>query len=287
AAWAIAFYGCVLAGAVVVPLDAAFSAAFADRVRRQTEAVLLCTDHPPLAGLPALAFAEITALPPAPRPEALPVPAADTLLEIVYTSGATAEPKGVMITHGNLLANLRPIYGEIGKYKPYAGMALPLRFLHLIPLSHLFGQVMGLFIPAMLDSAVIYPESQAPAQWARLIKQYRASVMVAVPQQVQLFSQWAAEEMQVSVAAAAALGRQHGMAWSFWHWRRLHRRLGWKMWAFVVGGAALPALVEDFWNCMGYAMIQGYGLTETAPAIAVTHPFKIRRGAVGRLLAGV
>ncbi|HVB39659.1 MAG TPA: AMP-binding protein [Terriglobales bacterium] len=293
AAWAIAFYACLLQGAVVVPIDAAFSVGFVARVREQTGAVLLCTDHHgeagAPAGLPVEEFAAITALPAIAPAAALPAVerAPEDLLEIVYTSGATAAPKGVMITHGNLLANLRPIYGEIGKYKPYAGMALPLRFLHLIPLSHLFGQVMGLFIPAMLDSAVIYPESQAPAQWARLIKQYRASVMIAVPQQVQLFSQWAAEEMQVSVAATAALGRQHGMAWSFWHWRRLHRRLGWKMWAFVVGGAALPALVEDFWNCMGYAMIQGYGLTETAPAIAVTHPFKIRRGAVGRLLAGV
>ena len=287
AAWAIAFYGCVLAGAVVVPLDAAFSAAFADRVRRQTEAVLLCTDHPPLAGLPALAFAEITALPPAPRPEALPVPAADTLLEIVYTSGATAEPKGVMITHGNLLANLQPIAREIAKYKPKAGLFLPLRFLHLIPLSHLFGQVMGLCIPPLLDSAVVYPESQVPAHWAAAIRRYRVSAMVAVPQQLELFSQWAAADQSVSVAELAARGRSRGIAWSWWHWRQLHRKLGWKMWAYIVGGAALPQGLEDFWNALGYAVIQGYGLTETAPAIAITHPFKIRRGAVGRMLAGV
>ncbi len=287
AAWAIAYYGCVLAQAVLVPLDAGFSESFAGRVLGQTEAVLLVTDHDHALATPSLPFEAVLALAPAPPPPPLPDPDPQTLLEIVYTSGATADPKGVMITHGNLLANLRPIAREVGKYKPKAWIALPLRFLHLIPLSHLFGQVMGLMIPPMLDSAVIFPESQSPAQWARLIKAHRASVMVAVPQQLQILSQWAAAEVGLDVEAAAALGRNRGIAWSWWHFRKLHRTLGWKMWAFIVGGAALPPLQEDFWNCMGYAMIQGYGLTETAPAIAITHPFKIRRGAVGRMLAGV
>lgn len=287
AAWAIAFYGCLLACAVVVPLDDAFSPAFAARVREQTEAVLLCSDHEPPAGTPRLTLGEILALGAGPPPADDAAPPPETLLEIVYTSGATAEPKGVMITHGNLLANLRPIAGEIGKYKRYAGVALPLRFLHLIPLSHLFGQVMGLMIPPLVDSATVYPESQAPAQWALAIRRHRASVMVAVPQQIHLFSQWMAEVAGIGVEAGAALGRNKGIAWSWWRWRRLHQRLGWKMWAFVSGGAALTPVLEDFLNAMGYAVIQGYGLTETAPAIAVTHPFKIQRGAVGRLLAGV
>jgi long-chain acyl-CoA synthetase len=73
----------------------------------------------------------------------------------------------------------------------------------------------------------------------------------------------------------------------WWKFRRLHSRLGWKMWAFVVGGAALPAELEQLWNRLGYAVIQGYGLTETAPAITITHPFRIRRGAVGKPLPGV
>ncbi|HET7100182.1 MAG TPA: 1-acyl-sn-glycerol-3-phosphate acyltransferase, partial [Terriglobia bacterium] len=73
----------------------------------------------------------------------------------------------------------------------------------------------------------------------------------------------------------------------WWKFRRLHSRLGWKMWAFVVGGAPLPEELEQLWNRLGFAVIQGYGLTETAPAITITHPFKIRRGAVGKPLPGV
>ncbi len=287
AGWAAAFYGCVLAGAVVVPLDSGFSAGLAARVQQQTEAVLLCSDHEPLAGVPRLSFEQIVALPPEAAPEAAPEPGPETLLEIVFTSGATADPKGVMITHGNLLANLRPISGEIEKYLARARPFLPLRFLHLIPLSHLFGQVMGLLIPPLLESAVVYPESQAPAQWAELIRRYRASVMVAVPQQLTLFSQWAAGAADTSLEEAAAISKGRNIPWRWWRWRKLHRRLGWKMWAFVVGGASLATQLEDFWNGLGYAVVQGYGLTETAPAITITHPFKARRGAVGRALAGV
>lgn len=287
AAWAIAFYGCLLAGAVVVPLDAAFSADLAARVREQTEAVLLCSDHEGGLGTAQMRFDEILALPPAPVPAAAAAPPPETLLEIVYTSGATADPKGVMITHGNVLANLRPVANEVRKYKRKMRLVLPLGFLHLIPLSHLFGQIMGLLIPPLVDSYVIYPESQAPAQWAAMLKRYRASALVAVPQQLTLFSQWAEGEIGMRLEQARAVTRGHGMLARFWRWRKLHRKLGWKMWAFIVGGAALSPLLEEGWNALGYAVVQGYGLTETAPAIAITHPFKIRRGAVGQTLEGV
>ncbi|MGH9474496.1 MAG: AMP-binding protein, partial [Terriglobales bacterium] len=127
----------------------------------------------------------------------------------------------------------------------------------------------------------------APSQWAAMIKRYRASVMVAVPQQLSLLSQWAAAEAGVSYDQAWQIGDGHSVLWRWWRWRGLHRKLGWKFWAFVVGGASLPLALEQFWNGLGYAVVQGYGLTETAPAIAITNPFKAQRGAVGRTLAGV
>lgn len=266
AAWAIAFYGAMLAGVVVIPVDAGFSRDFVDRILAQTRASLLVTgskeDLPAAPGFTAS------------------TPGRDDLAEIVYTSGTTAEPRGVMITHGNLLANLEPVEREIQKYSVYARPFRPLRFLHLIPLSHLFGQVMGLFIPQMLQGAVIFPESQSPAQWAEIIARRRISVMVSVPQQLEALSAWA-EHFGVATRTPESLARR------FWTYRKLHRALGWKMWAFVVGGAALPARVEGFWRERGYAVVQGYGLTETAPSITITHPFHMRAGSVGKKLAGV
>ncbi len=303
AAWAMAFYGCVLAGTVMAPVDAGFSSDFVRQVAEHIGASWVICDHATertleqsgiswpvsrfrLEGLDDLPSASAA-------PSELSVLDRQALVEIVYTSGTTAQPRGVMITHGNLLANLEPVEREIRRYRPLSLPFRPLRFLHLIPLSHLFGQVMGLFIPQFLRAEVIFPESQAPSQLARTMRERKVSVMVSVPQQLEALGTWALQELgsgdsrQAEVQIEQAQTERWSVPKRWWRFRRLHRVLGWKMWAFVVGGARLAPSVEALWNALGYAVIQGYGLTETAPAISITHPFRIRRGAVGRPLAGV
>src|SRR5260370_27506777 len=66
--------------------------------------------------------------------------------------------------------------------------------------------------------------------------------------------------------------------------RRIHRRFGWKFWAFISGGAALSNETEDFFKRMGYAVVQGYGMTETASLISLNHPFRATEGSVGKIL---
>jgi len=321
ARWAMAFYGCLLAGRVVVPVDSGFSFDFVERVAAQTQASLIVigtqADVPRDSRLgtrdssrTGVGARGLAALFPLANLDALPAagPAvidrrynSDALAEVIYTSGTTAEPRGVMITHGNLLANLEPVEREIRKHRWLAAPFRPLRFLHLIPLSHLFGQIMGLFIPQFLRGVVVFPESQAPSELARIIKKRRVSVMVSVPQQLEALGDWALARNQKSESrkqkeSEEDVGRERKLSTTgtqqlsiparFWKFRRLHRALGWKMWAFVVGGAALPPRAERLWNEFGYAVIQGYGLTETAPAITITHPFKIRHGSVGQPLPG-
>ena len=302
ARWAMAFYGCVLAGATVVPVDAGFSREFLHRISERSHASLLITDRAKGSEQRQTAAGEIEQffiediddlLLPASGADEAVMAGRDTLAEIVYTSGTTAEPRGVMITHGNLLANLEPVEREIRRFEKLSLPFRPIRFIHLIPLSHLFGQVTALFIPQLLRGVVIFPESQSPASLVRTIKERRASIMICVPQQLEAMGNWAKAQLSENgsgdpEATIQQAAREH---WSipkrWWKFRRLHKRLGWKMWAFVVGGAALPANIELLWNSLGYAVIQGYGLTETAPAITITHPFKIRRGAVGKPLPGV
>ena len=332
ARWAMTFYGCLLAGRVVVPVDAGFSFGFVSRVAAHTQASLIVvgaqvpgTAEDAQAPAPLFPLPKLDALPAAHSADWVDstLPAVgdgrdnrDALAEIIYTSGTTAEPRGVMITHGNLLANLEPVEREIRKRRWLAAPFRPLRFMHLIPLSHLFGQIMGLFIPQFLQGVVVFPETQSPSELAHIIRKRRVSVMVSVPQQLEALGEWA-EHVILSGAKNLSSLRPSGkiqerffaplrMTWEptsgtghktpetpslsiparFWRFRRLHRALGWKMWAFVVGGAALAPRVERLWNEFGYAVIQGYGLTETAPAITITHPFKIRHGSVGRPLPG-
>src|SRR5205807_6583515 len=102
-----------------------------------------------------------------------------TIAEILYTSGTTAEPRGVVLTHGNFLANLDPLERGIDPYRKYERWFHPLRFVSLVPLSHVFGQFMALFVPPLLGATVVFENSTNPAEILRTIKRERATLLIA------------------------------------------------------------------------------------------------------------
>ena len=210
-------------------------------------------------------------------------PTADTTAEIIFTSGATADPKGVVITHRNILANIVPIEREMAKYKRYAKPFLPIRFLNLLPLSHMFGQAMATFVPPMLPGLVVFTRSYAPEDIIRQIHDRRISVLVSVPKILEVLRD---HILRVAPEAASDPGKMH---WSrrWWHYRRIHRMFGFKFWAMVVGAAPLDPELEAFFGKLGFLVVQGYGLTETAPIVTLNHPLHASRGAVGKPIAGV
>jgi len=287
--WIVAFWGCLLQGAVAVPIDYRASADFLRRVARIVAAkAVLVGDDVDLATLghnaepPRWRLAEIDWQSHAVAPR--PTIGRNDTAEIIFTSGATAEPKGVVITHANVLANIVPVEREILKYRKYARPFAPIRFLNLLPLSHMFGQSMATFVPPMLGGTVIFIRSYNPHDIVRHIKERRVSVLVSVPKILDVL-----REHLLRVAPEAANpppGREH-FARRWWRYRRVHRLLGMKFWSFVVGAAPLDPALEEFWGRLGFAVIQGYGLTETAPIVSLNHPFSARRGSVGKAIAGV
>ena len=222
-----------------------------------------------------------------PEPDYTPLPglSRESVLQIVFTSGTTAEPKGIVHTHGNVLASLDPLEKEIGKYLRYERFVHPLRILHTLPLSHVFGQFMGLWVPPLLAAEVHYEDRLQAPRLVRLMQRERISVMAAVPRILDLLrAHMEAQLPGLSRQVAAARGLPVAKRW--WRLRRLHRELGLKFWAFVAGGASLPPDLESFWTTAGFALIQGYGMTETTALVTLNHPFKIARGSIGKPLAG-
>ena len=296
AEWVAAFLGCALHGVVVVPMDDAASVDFALRVSRQVEAKLAigspehgreCAN----ASLPTLLFEDLAvarhSLPAVPEVQVGP----DQILQIVFTSGTTAEPKGVVITHGNVLANIAPLEREMRGYMKYERWVHPVRFLNLLPLSHVFGQFLGMFLPPILGGTVIFQEELKPSEVINTIRRERVSVLVSVPRVLQSLKQKIERDLEdhsrlqaFRKRFVAAKQRHFLMRW--WIFRAIRRQFGWKFWAFICGGAALDSDTEDFWHRLGYAVIQGYGLTETTSLISVNHPFRLGRGSIGKVLPG-
>jgi long-chain acyl-CoA synthetase len=283
--WIAAFWGCLLGGVVVVPIDYRSSPDFLARVSRIVAAklVLVGQEVPALAdtaGAPVWRLHDIGWLDGQPPPTAL---GPDDTAEIIFTSGATAEPKGVIITHRNVLANIVPVEREIRKYRKWGRPFFPLRFLNLLPLSHMFGQAMATFIPPMLPGVVVFMRGYNPAEIVSQIRNRRVSVLVCVPKILDVLR----EHVIRAVPESATPGPKESIARRWWRYRRLHRMVGLKFWAFVVGAAPLDPELEAFWGRLGFLVVQGYGLTETAPIVSLNHPFGTTRGSVGKAMAGV
>jgi long-chain acyl-CoA synthetase len=302
--WIIALWGCLLNGTIAVPIDYRASEDFRSRVAHIVDAkLLLLGDDVETAGLKA----STTKIPPGSvagvgpgfspaiwklseidwkKPgtaAAVPV-TRDDIAEIIFTSGATAEPKGVVLTHRNVLANIIPVEREVLKYKKYGRPFFPLRFLNLLPLSHMFGQAMATFVPPMLAGTVVFIRGYNPHEIVRQIHKRRISCLVSVPKILDVLADHATR-LDPRVREIPPPGEKFW--WRWWRYRAVHRAFGLKFWAFLVGAAPLDSSLEEFWSRLGFVVVQGYGLTETAPIVTLNHPFGTDKGSVGKPIAGV
>src|SRR5437016_4211335 len=185
--WVSVFFGCLLRGVIVVRLDLQSEPGFVKRVQVQVEAKLALCDVATSAlfakPLPVIELDELNSqiAHHSSKPYSTTDIGYDDTVEIVFTSGTTAEPKGVRITHRNLMANLTPLEREIKRYLIWERPFHPVRFLNLLPLSHVFGQFMGIFVPQLLGGEVFFQESLGPSQIIGTVRRERISVVIAVP----------------------------------------------------------------------------------------------------------
>lgn len=274
------YFACFSAGLIVVPLDRFSSVDFIARIAHLTQAKILLSDDEALQ-LPELPKISPAALAAAhvdyDRIQHDPKP--DDIAGIVFTSGTTGAPKGVILTHRNIISNVKAIENI---YPKQAGI----RFLSLLPLSHLFEQTAGLFAPLYLGATIYYINQFQTKAVMRKLATKNITGVIAVPQMLEMLFQGLEKQIM-----DGGLEKRWQRWWKTagylpFSWRRF---LAIKQFAamngtpvfFVSGGAPLPASLEQRWELLGIRVIQGYGSTECAPVISVNHYDKRMQNSVG------
>jgi long-chain acyl-CoA synthetase len=270
--WVAGFFAVTSVGATVVPVNPKSPIEQIERLIGTAEPRLALHSMRcpwPVAGLPAVLLDPMprrTRLSPA-HPDARP--ASDSLAEIIFTSGTTGDPKGVMLSHGNILANLASVAD-----------AVPLdptdHVLSLLPLFHVFGQMTGMFCPLRAGCAVTF----LPVPTSRALLDALAAApithLVVIPEVLKTMM----ERIETRLGEAPAWLRPVLR-------RGIRRRISPTLRTIVCGGAPLDPELEQKWWELGFEVLQGYGLTETSPVVAANTSRAHRTGSVGKPVSGV
>lgn len=285
--WTAAMFGAFLNGAIVVPLDVRSSREFVDRVVGQTEPALAFAGKQQVDALreleiPTIEFGVVR--PPVNgRVDPVAITGDDTA-EVIFTSGTTGDPKGVVLTHRNIVANVAAALDVID-FSPDT------RMLSLLPLSHMFEQVGGCFAPIAVGAAVCYPTSRQPAALARTMQDWKPTFIMGVPQVLTLLMN-GIEREAAAQGRLKTLQRLRKLATPLPErarrmlFRPVLSRFGGQLDFIASGGAAIDPDVQLKWEAMGIAVIEGYGATECSPIVSINPRRDRRVGSVGRPLPG-
>jgi long-chain acyl-CoA synthetase len=294
-----AYFGVMRARLIFVPLDLRMSSDAIERIVRVSGVrhLILGTgrDAPDpreagLAQFPTTTVDALCAEPDATFPAnweaqlaAWPAATPDEIYELVFTSGTTGTPKGVMLAHGNVLAGIETFHRIVPPMEH--------RLISLMPLSHLLEQSVGLGYALSVGADILYVRSLNPRVIFESLRLHRATSMVAVPQILDVF--WGAIEREVarhgrsrSFDRLRTIARHLPMGVRRWLFRSVHAQLGGEFRLFVSAGAFLPPALQQGWEDLGVIVLQGYGATETGTGACTTledHGL----GTVGRPASGV
>ena len=286
--WWGVFFGCLFKGIIVVPLYLQSRPKFILKIAKKTGAKLLLKS----SGIKKpkklnLAVIDIDYLDELIQNEHLfkkPLIRENDIVEILYTSGTTGDPKGVVLTHKNIVADLKAIFNIIEVKKTD-------RFLSILPLSHVFEQIVE-FRAIAGGAQVVFVPALGSTIITRTLFENKITKMATVPEFLKRVLQRIETEAQHQ-------GKEKILKFLFKHaprlprtfrkklFKNIHQKFGGKLDLIVSGGAPLEIAVGKKWQALGINMLQGYGLTETSPVISVTPPPFENIASVGRVVPGV
>ncbi len=293
------YFGAMRAGVVIVPLDLRMSPDAVEKIAEKADPKWLAIgsgrDAPDprdarLEHFPTSTVEDMASEPDADWPAdwaeqvaAWPRPTSVDLFEIIFTSGTTGTPKGVMLSHANVLATVETAHNAIPPQEH--------RLVSLLPLSHLMEQAIALFYALTVGADILYVRSRNPRVIFEAIRDHHVTTMLVVPQILDLF--WGAIEREVDKAGRTnQFDRLRGIARHLPYglrrrlFGRVHAQLGGGLNLFVCAAAFLPPALQQSWEDVGVVVMQGYGATECGPASA-TSKQDHGLGTVGRTIPPV
>ncbi len=279
-------------GAVVVPFDKEMNQDAAARIVESVEARLVLVGYPERPAWAENSPAEVAEWwEPGTQGRAEAASGrwsqpAEELAAIFFTSGTTGNPKGCMISHANLCAQVEALQHNI-PLDPACRLA------SILPLSHLFEMTAGLLYPLARGAAIYYVPSRRGPDVVRVLSEQRITHMIVVPQLLTMMGTALEQQLAAklpafalkamrALAARLPLTARHALYWM------VHRKLGGQLRMMASGGAALPAETQVLWERLGVRIVQGYGTSECSPVVACGAPDgSTPLGSVGRAIRGV
>ncbi len=288
--WGVVYWGIIIRGAIAVPVDFMSDPARAESIRSLTGAKLVLQSRFKAERLPAagsLLLEDLQYLLEGITPiTELASAKPDDTAQLIYTSGTTGNPKGVILTHRNLVANIT----QINRAVPI--ITADFNFLSLLPLSHMFEQMGGFLTPLYRGGAIVYLRTLKPSAIMAALSEEDIYIIMSVPRLMQLLKATIERELEgkhlfglFRVLAQFAAKQPKGVRRSLFF--PVQHKFGGNFTAFVSGGAPLDPVIFNFWRSMGFTVLEGYGLTETSPVLCVNTMEKQVAGSVGPPLPGV
>lgn len=210
-------------------------------------------------------------------------PNEDNISLILYTSGTTGEPKGVLLSYGNIKSQVT----SLGEYSVFEKSDI---FLALLPLHHIFPLLGSTIIPLYFGSTIVFLKEISSDKIIDTLKKYKVSILIGVPRLYEVFHRGIMNKINGSKVAKFIFNfakNFSSMNLKKKLFKKVQDTFGGNIKYFVSGGAKLePQIAKDFLN-LGFSILEGYGLTETSPMISFTRPKQIKPGSAGHIIPGV
>jgi long-chain acyl-CoA synthetase len=288
--WAVAYWGIIIRGAIAVPVDFMSDPVRAGTIRRLTKSKVVIQSRvkPERIGKAvSLMLEDLQYLLEdiAPIVE-IAAAAPEDIAQLIYTSGTTGNPKGVILSHRNLIANMTQIHRAVPIITP------EFNFLSLLPLSHMFELMGGFFTPLYRGASIVYLRTLKPSAIMEALGEEDIYVIMSVPRLMQLLKTGIERELDEKHLSGVFRYLSQAVSILPQGIRRLlffpiQNKFGSNFTVFVSGGAPLDQEDFVFWNSMGFVVLEGYGLTETSPVLCVNTMERQMAGSVGPPLPGV